>query len=417
MFRSPATCKLALAASLLAADAVLAAAARQEPRPPGNAMPGNTAAGDTAARRDEGAAAGSGEQHDVERLISDLDAADFRRRQQAVKQLTEIGEPALDRLRHLERTGSAEQRLRAQIILERIQRDSFAGRLADLEESQSVAAAARLPYWQRFSELVGQDAPAVRLFTQLMQAEPELFAAALQRPETVPAALRNRVMTLQETLSPGPLVEDETSAQSVAAILLIASDETVRLPGATSTTVSTLAASPVFAPVLSRRTGESMAYRRLAGAWVLRQGIAPQRPLLLAQTYELPEGPMLARRVLKTALRGANGWYALTLLGEQGTVQDLPLLESLFNNASMLYAATQSPDENSYRVQVGDVALAAAIRLRGEDPRRFGFPDATPGRPWSFAVDSTGFANAAARTAALQKYGKRFSNRPDDPQP
>ncbi|MEZ6061477.1 MAG: hypothetical protein R3C19_14120 [Planctomycetaceae bacterium] len=346
----------------------------------------------------------------VLRLIANLDADSFRLRQQATRDLVEIGEPAAEPLRQLRQTGSPEQRLRAEFVLAQIQNHSFSVLLAELQASPSAGLASRLPCWDRFSELAGSDPRAVAFFISLLAAEPQLFTACQKNRASVPALLRARVSELQESLAPGPLTDSDASAESIAAVLLISGDRTVRLPGATSTTVSMLALSDVLKSKLSPADAEAELYRRLAGAWVLREGIAPQRPLLLAQTYRLPEGPPLARRVLKTALRGTNGWYAMTLLAQQGSRDDLPLLESLFDNHQILFAATQNPDEDAYRVEIGDVALATSLVLRGEDPRRFGFPDVTPQRPYSMALDSTGFATEAARSAAVEKYRERFSD-------
>ena len=80
----------------------------------------------------------------ITKLITQLDDAKFRTRQQAGRQLESIGQPAVESLEAVQKSGSPEQRLRAAQILERILRDSFAGRLRQLQSTLAVADAQRL---------------------------------------------------------------------------------------------------------------------------------------------------------------------------------------------------------------------------------------------------------------------------------
>jgi hypothetical protein len=357
----------------------------------------------------------SGAAAEIENLIQQLDADQFVVRQQASQRLEQLGEAATEPLKNIQRTGTPEQRLRARMILEVISRDSFAGRLGQLQQNPTVGNAERLPVWSRFvqvtkAEQTDAGEAEIAAFIRILQAEPELFAALMKEPRSVSPLLQSRVSELLQSLSQrnGDQLDREFTADSLAAVLLIASDESIRLIGATSTVISTLLlAESDFGRQLEAGAGDQV-YRQLAGAWVLRRGIAVQRPLMCAKMYQLPEGPVLARRVLKTSLRGVNGWYAMTLLAAHGDADDLPLLESLFKNTTALFAGKGRVQTDVYRVETGDLALAAAIVIRGQDPRRFGFPDLNPDSEFAFSQGTTGFSTPEARAAARKQYALAF---------
>ena len=207
-----------------------------------------------------------------------------------------------------------------------------------------------------------------------MQAEPELFATMMTDPRNVAPLLQTRVSDIAQSQTPGVQADRPLTADSVAAILLIASDESTRLIGATSTIISQLLLAETEFDKRLRASSDESIYRKLAGTWVLRRGIAVQRPLVFANTRGLAEGPVLARRVLSGRLRGVDAWYAIALLAEHGEKSDIAVLESLFDNKSILYSGRNRLATGVYRVEVGDAALAAAILLRGADPREFRLP-------------------------------------------
>ena len=344
----------------------------------------------------------------IGRLIDQLGAEEFRVRQQAGRQLETVGQPAVEALEKIQQNGSPEQRLRAGQILERIQRDSFVGRLHRLEISLSKVDAQRLPMWTRYSEIVGRNESALRGFIRIMQAEPQLFATMMTEPRSVSPMLQTRVSEIAQSLTPGVQSDQAVTADSVAAVLLIASDESIRLIGATSTTVSQLLLAETEFDARLLASAEDSIYRKLAGAWVLRRGIAVQRPLVFAKTRRLSQGPILARRVLNGRLRGVDAWYAITLLAESGNESDLPLLESLFDNTSTLYSGRNRLATDIYRVEVGDAAQAAAILLHGDDPRDFGFPILSASQPFTLIQGTAGFTSDEHRKKSRALYREKY---------
>jgi hypothetical protein len=230
----------------------------------------------------------------------------------------------------------------------------------------------------------------------------------MNSPQNLPAQIQKRAAELVQTTRPSAQKPKQFSVDSYAAMLLLAGNEQTRLPGSTSTGVSALLQQPQFMAAV-RSPGQGKAFSRLAGAYILRDRIAPAVPISFARRHPIPEGLILARRVLKAA-RGTYPLSAMMLLAEQGSVQDLPLLESLFTNTAILIGKR---DRTGYRVEIGDLALAVAIHLRGEDPRDFGFA-AKENRTQAFRYvpETTGFQSAASRAKAHVAYAERFPASP-----
>ena len=98
----------------------------------------------------------------------------------------------------------------------------------------------------------------------------------------------------------------------------------------------------------------------------------------------------------------------MMLVKEQGDETDIALLESLFNNQTPLFRGAR-PRVPDYAVLNGDLALAVAITMQGQDPRDFGFAVGDDrSRPFRFILETTGFSSEQARTAAHQAYADRI---------
>ncbi|APZ93536.1 hypothetical protein [Fuerstiella marisgermanici] len=340
------------------------------------------------------------------KLIGDLGAPDFSARQAAAVALRKAGDVAIAPLRKALENGSLEQKLLIRSILKELERNSFSARVAELEKSPSARAATGLPEWDRFSKLVGADVAAVQLYVRLLKAEPKLFSAALKSPSELPDLLEARSAALLRTTRPSPVMLEQFSADSCAALLLFGGNDKNRLPRATSTSISAMLDYQPF-----RNSVEAdKRYLRLAGGYILRKRIAVTGPLEFARQYPMPEGLTLARNVLKTALRGENGRPAMMLIREQGTAEDIALLESLFDNRGILFRGRKpAATAQKYAVYNGDLALAVAIVVRGKDPRDYGFPavDSRP-QPFRFAMETVGFPSDKERQAAHDLYVAEF---------
>ena len=347
----------------------------------------------------------------IQRLITELASPGFRARQEATSALMNAGDAAIAPLKNAALTGSLEVRVRIGSILKRLEQNSFQYRLSVLKEQPSVEQAAKMPEWSRFAERCGEGYEAIDFYTRLLEAEPKLFAARMNKPAELRLLLEQRAAEVLQSASVRAGadfgIQTEFSVDSYAALLLLASNNEVTLRRATSPSISSLLQCEEFASALSGADGRH--YLSLTGAWILRANISVEKPLEFARQFPTEDGLQLARHTLKTALRGQNGRFALMLLVEQGSLEDVPLLESVFDNTGVLVQGTKTSIQ--YKAYNGDIAMAVAITLRGGNPLEFGFGKHEPrDMRYRFANETIGFETDADREAARQKYAKLFLN-------
>ena len=347
----------------------------------------------------------------IQQLITDLDSRDFRTRKNAADALKKSGDKAISPLKEALKTATVDRRQLIRPILDFLEQNSFAARITKLEALPTAAAAAEFPEWDRFSKLVPEK-DAVPRYLKMLKAAPDLFRAASESPDALPDLLQQHAEELVRTTRPSPGQQKQFSSDAYAALLLFAGNELYRLPGATSHSVSAILEYKEFHAACSEKSNAW--YLRLAGRYILRKRISPIIPLRFARTFQLPEGLPLARSVVKEALRGTNGIYAMALIREQGTKDDVALLESVFNNRrSVVNGRLRNGVLTGYDVLNGDIALAVAISLRGKDPRDFGFPELDDrSLPFSFSMETTGFKTEQDRRNAHAEYKKAFPVKP-----
>jgi hypothetical protein len=355
---------------------------------------------DSARALDEGVTENS---QQISLWIEQLSSSSFQQRQVATAALLESGDEAISALQRAEKSATLEQRSRIQIVLQKLQQNSFAAKLMRLKARPTESAAGQMPAWSRFSETVGSDAASLTLFVRLLEAESELFTVAEKGSLQLRNLLEKRSSELLLTARPAALRQRSFSVDAYAAQLLLAADNNLLLRGATSTNLNTLLISPAFQNALNSEDGE--AYLKLVGAYILRDRIAATDPLQFARRHRLPQGPLLARRVLSGTVRGHEGLWAMMLLKEQGTAADIPLVEQLFDNQSVLF----NDSARTYLALNGDMALAVAITMRNQDPRDYGFGQKEPRvGEFRFALDTIGFDSDQDRQQARQKYEQAF---------
>ena len=343
----------------------------------------------------------------IEQLIRDLASTDFRTRKTAEKTLATAGDDAIEPLERALVTASLDQRILINGILQRLKQNSFVVQVQRAQKTLNVDSVSHFPEWNRFATLVGKTEASIKAYLSLLQAEPKLFAAAMKKSPALPDLLEARAASLVKTTRPSPAPVEQFSVDSYVALLLLAGNKENRLPRATSSDISKMLSHSEFRTAV---TGESNQWRlRIAGSYIQRDRIAVSAPLAFAREHKLPEGLSVARNVISKALRGRNGLYAMMVIRDLGTEEDIVLLESVFANRGVLFEAPLNQDKNRYTVYNGDLAMAIVLVMRKRDPREFGFKTPDPrDAPFRFSLDTVGFHSNDERQAALARYRTEF---------
>lgn len=351
---------------------------------------------------------GFGQPTDIAQWIDDLGSSDFLKRRAAVDALQKAGDDAIAPLEAALKEAKLDQKLLLESVLRELKKNSFGEQLKRIRLAPKAADLAKLPEYDRFADLVGKEDQHTSRYLDLVEAEPQLFAAAMKASNSLPDLLERRAASLVRATRPAPVKVERFTIESYGALLLLAGNERHRLPRATSTNISQMLTCAEVREALKQPESEWLL--RIAGSYIQRPRIAPSTPLMFAREYRLPEGLQLARTVLKTSLRGRNGIYAMMVIHDQGNDQDLALLESLFENKGVLFKGPTDDADRPYVVCNGDLALAVALILRKQDPREFGFSTVdAPDQKFRLAMDTVGFRDEEARTGAVSKYRERFA--------
>ncbi|MCR9201286.1 MAG: hypothetical protein NXI04_21805 [Planctomycetaceae bacterium] len=354
----------------------------------------------------------SQEATEAAQLIQQLAASEYSKRIAAQKRLGQLGEAAIAPVKAALETSSGEQRIRLKSVLRQLEAASFDGRLAALQKSQSPSDAVKLPEWARFEALFGSSRQSVKLYERLIIAETELFRIADRSVPSLRTTLQIRAEELVDDKQ-----KKRLSVDSVAAILFLASNNEIILRSNTSTNVTDCIHGD-FEKALNGKDGDSLL--KLVGQWILRKPISVSRPLKFARQYRMPEGLQLARRTLRGPVRKGEGAEAMMLIKEQGTRDDIEVLESLFDPRHPEYNKTGGEGvvfrgrrlNDQYVCLNADLALSLAIAMRGGHPFDFGFRadrrNAPPAQ-FAFTEASAGFISNAERAAALAAYRKAYN--------
>ncbi len=348
----------------------------------------------------------------VKAMINKLSSASFSERQQASSELLRVAPEFVGLLENVATTSTGETQLRLRMILPQLRRRLFDDQLEAFLKQPSIETAQRLPQWGRFEKICGHDEEALSIFGQILAAESRLFATRLFAVHELPPLLEIRTEEIAGKCN-GQL-DEEFPAAAVAAVMLLGSEPETRLVRATSTNISSALDDPRFSRLITDGV-HSLCLRRIVEAWIVRNGIAAERPLLFAMRHNLASGRIVARRVIDSNSRRPDMILSLLCLARLNNATDLPLIESLLNNETVLWPQRgqigknpvpgEAPLETNYQVRTRDVALVAAAQLRGISPTDIGIA-ARASDVTLFAVDSIGFSTDEARSRSLAAYRK-----------
>ena len=185
----------------------------------------------------------------VKAMIAKLASSSFAERQQATKDLNNVGPESVALLEMTALASTGETQLRLSMILPQLRKRLFDDQLQTFLEQPSIEFAQRLPQWERFEKLSGHDKKALEIFGEIMAAEPRLFASRLFASRDLPALLERRTAELAKACN--GLQGEEFPIASVSAVMLLASESNTRLIRATSTNISVVFDEPRFSELIT----------------------------------------------------------------------------------------------------------------------------------------------------------------------
>jgi hypothetical protein len=339
-------------------------------------------------------------------LVKRLGDTSFAVRQEAEAHLSALGLSALAALEAGARDADPEVRVRSSRLLVQVRAADRKARIEAFLAATDDQPATTLPGWARYRALV--PSPTRKGFVAVFEGDSELVTLASKDARKAAAELATRANKLATLLLlPG---QDEETLASLPAWLLVAADPDVPVEPATLTAL-------------------------YAGLAILVEREAPRKELL---TH--PDGPALLLAVLQRGgdaaaattlplaadlgLKPSRAWatklattpttpvatraHAVRLLGLVGERSDVAILTPLLTDKTAVGTVTFGTTRLS--TELGDVALAAILHLRGEKLADYGFTYTriVPGQKTLPSPERLGFADAATRTAAFAKWREKM---------
>lgn len=331
-------------------------------------------------------------------LVEQLGAEEFALRERATTRLIEMGLDAKNAVKAGKTHPDREIRFRCERILQIVEEKDFQRRLTAFQAGRSDGL--DLPGWRRFRELYGDDGETRNLFAQMQQAEAELLQAIESGPQGVARVAEARTIHLQQSQR---RAGEATSLGSIAALLFAAVGDNVNLGLQTSYHLVNLCNQASFVEAMEE-PAKSKVLRKMLSQWIPRStGTVAQQSMFLAIRYDLKEGLIPATRILQNV--GEQPFLrqtAIMTVAKLGDATHTHLLETALEDATRL--GSHRSDNVQYETQVRDVALAALLVLKKQDPKQFGFDRIKMSESSVFNFGTIGFENEDKRKQAFAKY-------------
>lgn len=336
-------------------------------------------------------------------LVQQLGDRSFQAREDASKQLMQIGRPAKQALLDGSKSLDLEIRSRCEHLLVAVLEADLKARVEAFIADKEGKLEHDLPGWKRYRQLVGTDAGSRELFADMSRAHPRLLDEAESEPKAMGEKYLSEAQAMyQRIYSPVVGQRRQLTLADVSVMLFIATDPEVPVPDQARAFTVNLLYQPAFNNAV--RTGaRTEQTRKLLGAWIAQaSGQSAVQTLNLAIQFKLKEGLVLALKLIENK-DFANG-MAITALGKLGDKEHVPVLEKLLDNKTVVMNVNLNNKQGT--TEVRDVALAVLIHLTGQQIKDYGFEFYRfPNNDQIFhATAYLAFAEQPKREAALQKY-------------
>lgn len=372
----------------------------------------------------------------VEDLIRQLGDRDFRVREAASQALLRLGDRALPALQEGMRHSDPEIRRRCRQLYDQVLKQGLEEKIKRFLAANDKDAAAILPGWQRFAELVGSDREARRFYAELARQGYEIL-------DKVERASRSQDKELQSQAeqATGRLFEDlyQTAFNNAAGGTRMIAPEQFAL-------LLFLAVSPAgrglhpqhrtylynfchyqnIRQTLTSNDEQGRVLRRMIVAWLTNeQELAVQmQGLQLALTIDLPELAPIARQLAENKQQpGYLRSLALTVVAKYGGKKEIAFFERFLADEAQVttYQLTRQNKPVVYKTELRDWALTLLVHLTQQRIQDYPFPvlqamrlgqNFDPTR--SHAPFYFGFSEPNEREAAFKKWQQW---RVDNPSP
>ena len=349
------------------------------------------------------AAAGAGDR--VARLARRLGAADFSQRQQAERDILQVGPSALPALQQAVSSAGLERRRRLERIINVLSRQRREQALSQLSRRDEPADPQLLTTWSAFFKLIGNGDESRKLFVEMARYEPWVVDAVAGSPDELRRDFERRAadINLQR-------MQRQQTTRSIATVaaLMFAALQPDCFPSSSAVTCINACIQEGPCLKLMQQTDRSQPLERLISVWVANPTATPaHQRLQLAAKFGLEEGTDVALQIIEQHLPGPHLQQAILYLAKAGNASHIHPLELLLDDNTNLQQRRHH-SVTTFSCRVRDVALVALLHLTGQDPEAYGFSVLRKDPNYIYRTGTIGFETDDERKAAFAKW-RRWS--------
>jgi hypothetical protein len=353
---------------------------------------------------------------EINALIKDLGDESYATREVATEKLLTYGLPALKIVEEGAKDPDREIRYRCERVRVMLREIDLQRRLeafaADIKGEKDHG----LPAWDRFAEQHGSTVEARQWFVEIFRAEPDLLKALQIDSKQAADVMNTRVFQMIQMQQ----AQQPIGASNIVALLFAAGDKEISLSDITQQYLYNFCYQQSFRDAITGgAAGKKLVVRSLLGRYMLRsEGSIAYQALHVGMQFEMKESLDVARKVVK--LRGAGNLhtlqYALPAMAKLGSVEDLPEMEELLDEKTVLFNF-QNNNQPRIECQVRDFALVSILHLlakdkeplkgtslEGGDLQAFGFDRLEPNPQLLYNPQSIGFTGDDKRREVFKKW-------------
>lgn len=348
---------------------------------------------------------------EIDALVQTLGHRDYKLREQAGRQLLEIGAPAAEAIKAGQASPDSEISDRCKKLYPQIWTLALEKRLVKFIKATGAKDSDDLPFAKTWLEIAGDATAGRELYANMVRAHADRLRDAEARPDRVPAILAEfakGVYTKNLATGAVPRPGSAIGEPDVALFLFLGAVGDVRrtvTPGMSSTHATQFLNSEWLAKALGGDAPNKPA-RALFAKWLEKErySIVMRRGMDLAAVHKVTECVPIILKIAAdtntTALVRATALLGFSRLGTKDNLKDL---EPFLKDTGMVTTVGVAGGLRT-TIQTRDVALGAALLMTGQSPKEFGFEREAPTATTMTSYTYYGFSDDDKRDAAHAKW-------------
>lgn len=345
----------------------------------------------------------------IKQWVAQLGAAEFRVREQAEKQLAEVGMRAQEFLRGGLESTDPEVRIRSRKLMTLVVKQASDRRLEAFRKATKNDDVP-LPGWENYKKRIGSNEAARSVFADMFEAEPKLFNMLERDPKGLSQQLNARCTSLRDAMS---RYQYQLTFPTIAAVAFLTTHPEVQRDTTIISTVANFCYQNAFRTSIGDADKGDVSKKILIELMLCSDESSNYQLVNLGLQYDIRECYPIARKICESNINGHTKAYALFAIGRYGGKQDLPLIEKLLDDK---YQCTSySTNGKRYITQVRDVALVTLIKMYKKEPKDFGF-ERIQENGNMVAMHTIGFEDDDERGKTIKKWQEFSSKNPAFPE-